>query len=151
MKNLESQPRKLFLVLILIGTSILAIPAAIGTFALFDNSPMSANIKEYPRTFLLCLSIGGFLLFTGYILTAIFRRYYSIFWLISMIYNVGLSCCYIFLFLADAEISPASIYDAFYDAVAKMYILFPAWTMFVAVASGYYFKFALRPRKADLL
>lgn len=151
MKNLESQPRKLFLVLILIGTSIFAVPAAFGTVALFDNSPGGVGVEDSSGMFLLCLSISGFLLFAGYILTAIFRRYYSVFWLFSMIYNIGLSCCYVYFFLGDVQVSPGSIYDAFYDSVVNLYVLFPVWTMFVAVGSGYYFKFALRPRKADLL
>ncbi len=151
MKNLESRPRKLFLVLILIGTSILAVPGAFGTAALFDTSPIGVSVRDYPGKFLLCLSISGFLLFAGYILTAIFRHYYSVFWLFSMMYNVGLSCCCVYFLLGDVQVSPTSLYDAFYDATVNLYFLFPAWTMFVAVGSGYYFKFALRPRKADLL
>ena len=151
MKNLEFQPRKLFLFLILIGTSIVAVPAAFGTVVLFDGSPSSIGVKDSFGKFLFCLSISGFALFAGYILTAIFKRYYSIFWLFSMIYNIGLTICYICLFLSDVKITPASIYDVLYESVINMYILFPVWTIFVAAASGYYFKFALRPRQTDLL
>lgn len=150
MENFEASPKKLPLILILIGTTILAFPAAFGTVALFDTSPSYIGVKELPGQILFCISVGGFLLFAGYILTAIFRRHSSIFWFCSMLYNFGLSGCYIYLYVTVLPYSNISLSEILFDDLVNPYLLVPLWTIFVTIASGYYFRFAIRPKKLNL-
>ena len=140
MKNFEIQPNKLPLVLILCGTTLLAFPAAFGTLALFDTGSSGIGINELPGQILFCISLGGFALFAGYILTAIFQRYSGIFWFCSLVYNFGLSACYLYFLFGDLT-----------DAPNNPILFILLWTIFVTIASGYYFKFALRPGKMKLL
>ncbi len=151
MKNLNHPPKNLPLILILIGTTLLAIPAAIGTIALLDTSSSSfAGVKDLPGQILFCISVGGFGLYAGYILTAIFRRHSSVFWFCSMLYNFGLSCGYIYIFFAELKTSPARAAETIFNALSNPYFLILFWTIFVTIASGYYFRFAVRPKNLDL-
>ncbi len=150
MENLKTPPKKLPLILILIGTTILAFPAAIGTVALFDTSSTFTGVKDLSGQILFCISVGGFGLFAGYILTAIFQRHSSIFWFCSMFYNFGLSCCYIYIFLTELTASPARLNETIFNAWRNPFFLILLWTIFVTIASGYYFRFAIRPKKLNL-
>lgn len=148
MKKL-TEPKRLPLTIILIGTTLLAIPAAFGTFALFDTS-LHAPGDNVWISILFWVSISGFVLFAGYILTAVFRRYNSIFWLYSLIYNLGLSCCYIYFFIAAASSTSLASSQSLFNFWENPLLLLPLWTIFVAAASGYYFKFSLLLKKSDL-
>lgn len=145
----STEPKRLPLTLILIGTTLLAIPAAFGTIALFDTSSPGAS-GDFPVNILLWVSISGFVLFAGYILTAVFRRHNSIFWLCSLIYNLGLSCCYIYFFIAEAASTSDPLNQSLFNFWENPLLLLPLWTIFVAAASGYYFKFAMLPKKPEL-
>jgi hypothetical protein len=151
MKNeFTIKPKKYPLIIILIGTSILAVPAALGTFALFDNSTFGASNNNLSWTLIL-ISVTGFLLFAGYILTAIFNRHYSLLWFCSFLYNLGLSGCYIFyMFWAYAQSPFMSLPKSFYHTLTSGVWLLPAWTLFVTAASFYYLKHSLFPKKIDL-
>lgn len=147
MENLRTPPNNLPLVLILIGTILLAFPAAFGTIALFDTSSFGVGINELPGQILFCISIGGFGLLAGYIMTAIFRRHSGIFWLCSMLYNFGLSCCYFYLLVFTQNDSLTESAEVVWSSP---YILIPLWTIFVIIASGYYLLSTLRPKKLYL-
>jgi FtsH-binding integral membrane protein len=145
--KIETAPRKLHLILILIGTSILAIPAALGTYALLDmssNSQWDAD-KSLSKA-LVAISILGFALFSGYILTAIFNRYNPALWLSSMIYNAALSLCYLG-FIGSSVAAESFSFQAVYGFLTSGAWLLPVWTIYVTVASGYYLKHSFRPNK----
>jgi hypothetical protein len=149
MTNLNDQPNRIPLILILIGTTILAIPGAFGTYILAGASPGDGFIFDNVIVkVLLTVAIAGFVLFAGYIQSAVSRSYNSTFWLCSMIYNLGLSVVYwAFLFYALFS-SPQSFLD---DAKSSLILLVPAWTVFVTGASGYYYRFALSVKKSEYL
>jgi hypothetical protein len=145
----STEPKRLPLTIILIGTTLLAIPAAFGTIALFDTSSPGTS-KDVPVNILFWVSISGFVLFSGYILTAVFRQYSCIFWLCSLIYNLGLSCCYIYFFIAEAASTSVPVNQSLFNFWRNPLLVLPLWTIFVAAASGYYLKFALLPKKSNL-
>lgn len=156
MENRQTKPRKFPLILILIGTTILAIPAAFGTAVLLDFSATnSVNVEDASGKFLFCLSLAGFALFAGYILTAIFRRHNCVFWLCSGLYNFALLGCYSYFLLAEAQLSPDFFGKALLGVLENplsffSFLLLPLWLIFVTVSSAYYFKFALRAKKIEL-
>ena len=151
MKTQQETARNSPLIIILIGTSLLAIPAALGTFALFDtSSPASINVENFLGTALFTISICGFFLFAGYIFTAIFRQHNRIFWLCSAIYNFCISAFYVVAFIYGL-----SLYDNFSPGdilvfISNPIVLLPFWTIFVTISSFYYFKFARSSVKSDL-
>ena len=150
MENLQLAPKRLPLIIILIGTTLLAFPAAFGTLALFESSSSSGpGMNDWAGQTLFCISVGGFGLFAGYILTAIFNRHYSIFWLSSTLYNFGLSCCYGYSLLAELTGSPIHLIDNLFNAWKNPVFLILFWTIFVTIASGYYFKFSVSPKKLN--
>lgn len=151
MNNLEPAPKKTPLILILIGTTLLAIPAAFGTLALFDTSSVGIGVDEPSGQILFCISLSGFALHAGYILTTVFKRHNAVFWLCSAIYNFGLSCCYQYFFLA--ELNSSLIFGAadIFSVWLNPAFLISLWTIFVTIASGYYFNFAVRRKNQDLL
>lgn len=148
--NIETAPKKLHLILILIGTTILAAPAALGTFALLDPTGGSQIDTEHilARS-LLAISITGFVLFAGYILTAIFRHYNPVLWLLSLLYNGALSLCYLgFIgWGLVAMVADGLSMHAVYGFLTSGAWLLPTWTIYVTYASGYYLKHSLRPNK----
>lgn len=154
MKNIKTAAKKYPLVLILIGTTILAIPAAYGTFALFDGSPgAGANsifVKDWLGKLLFFVSVSGFALFAGYILTAIFRRHSRIFWLCSALYNFGLSCCYGYFIFGGIISSFVLSGGIDVDGLKNPVILMPLWTSFVAASSVYYFRIAASTKISEL-
>ena len=147
--ELTVQPRKFPLILILIGTTLLAIPAALGTFALFDTSS-SNGINHSDAPFLLWISLAGFFLYASYILMAIFRRHFAVVWFFSTLYNLGLSCVYLYGAAWIYVESKMSIFAFLYAALSSGIGLLPLWTIFVTIASGYYLKHSLLPNKTIL-
>ena len=142
----QNQPNNTSLILILIGTTILAIPALPGTFALLDtSSSYGINLNDFSGKILFLISISGFLLFAGYILTAIFRWHSRIFWSFSMLYNLALSSCYWYLIFTTFS---GSLKNFNGDLSEGLFLLVPIWTVFVTVASGYYLKFSLLNNKS---
>jgi hypothetical protein len=144
--NTQTAPRKLHLILILIGTSLLAIPAALGTFALFDTTATGLNANDPIGKYLLAISVTGFVLFSGYILTAVFNHYNPVLWLLSLLYNGALSLCYLGFVgwaLLECMFAPEGIF-AFLNSGSW---LLPMWTIYVTLASGYYLKHSFRRNK----
>lgn len=133
---MENQPRKIFLTLILIGTTILAIPSAIGLFYLYkETSGLELKTEDSAWLLLLLIPLAGFLLYAGYILTAVFRRHSSIFWCLSMVYNFLLSCAYWLAMTNGFGGSPGQFLSSLHESPI---LLLPVWTSFVTYASGYY-------------
>lgn len=151
MSILSKTPKKLPLNIILIGTSLLAIPAAFGTYALIEDPFLTDfKVENFTGKELFLISICGFLLFAGYILTAVFQKHSRIFWFCSAIYNLCISTFYVLvaiygLFFADKFTSGNIIVWIFSPAV-----LLPFWTIFVTISSFYYFKFVLQATKTKL-
>jgi hypothetical protein len=144
--NLQTAPRKIHLILILIGTSLLALPAALGTFALLDTSASGLSANEPIGKYLLAISIAGFAIFSGYILTAIFNRYNPVLWLLSLLYNGALSLCYLGFIgwaLVESMFAPEGIITFLFSGSW----LLPMWTIYVTIASGYYLKHSFRRNK----
>jgi hypothetical protein len=137
--NIKTAPRKLHLILILIGTSLLAVPAVFGTFALLDTSAMGPDADQPIGKALLAISITGFVLFSGYILTAIFNHYNPILWLLSLLYNGALSVCYVG-FLGWALLASMFSPEAIFGLLTGGSWILPMWTIYVTIASGYYLK-----------
>lgn len=147
MKNLEARPKEFPLTLILVGTLILAFPGAIGLYALFDPYFLPAE-PAFGVWMVIGVGVFGFGLLAGYILTVIFRRHSRVLWLCSMLYNCGFSFLYLYLIAAGA----LSLVRTGENPLAVLpALLIPCWTIFVTVASGYYFRFAVRQKKVDLL
>lgn len=139
------------LIITLIGTSLLAIPAAFGTFALIENpSSGSLNFENFISKALLLISICGFILFAGYILTAIFQRHSKVFWLCSAIYNFCISGFYVLITIYGLFFSDKSTSGAVISFIFSPVVFLPFWTIFVTISSFYYFKFALRMPKTKL-
>jgi len=157
MENLTAQPKKLPIILILIGTTILAFPAAYGTFALFDTSSSltggggnSIFAKDSFGKLLFFVSAAGFALFAGYILTAIFRRHSRIFWFFSTVYNFILSGCYLYFLLAEFFYKATVNFNIIFEIMTNPVLLLPLWTIFVTVSSAYYFRFCFSSKKSVL-
>ena len=151
MKNdLTVEPRKYPLILILIGTTILAIPAALGTLVLFDDSSFGGSPKGAGGELLIYISIAGFVLFAGYILTAIFKKHSSLLWLGSTLYNLAVSFGYFYLGYELFKTDNAPILTHLKIILTSGMWLLPSWTIFVTIASGYYLKHALLPKKTIL-
>ncbi len=145
----QNQPNNIPLIVLLIGTTILAIPAVFGTFALLETSSgPGISLNDFPGKILFLISIGGFLLFAGYILTACFRRHSSIFWFFSMFYNFALGGCYWYLIFKSLLDSPKNFNV---DIFGIILLLVPLWTVFVSISSAYYFKFALFNKNSHYL
>lgn len=146
---MENQPRKIFLTLILIGTTLLAIPTAIGLYFLHnETSGLKLKTEDSARLLLLLIPVGGFLLYAGYILTAVFRRHNSIFWCLSMVYNLLLSCAYWFvLVFGDGGSLPKSGLSLFENPI----LLLPIWTSFVTYASAYYCFYPLSDKQSKYI
>ena len=146
---MENQPRKIFLTLILIGTTILAIPVATGLLFLY-NETLDLNLKSENSAWLLLLliPITGFLLYAGYILTAVFRRHNSIFWCLSMVFNFLLSAVYWFaLVFGDGRSLPKPGFSLFENPL----LLLPIWTSFVTYASAYYCFYPLSDKQSKYI
>jgi hypothetical protein len=133
--TLADKPRLFPLVLILIGTTILALPAAYGTFILLADT-FSSSRSNWSLNFLILIPLAGFMLFAGYILTAIRQNHKVILWLGSMLYNLGLSGAYAYFIFGDGNLS--------------IFAFLPVWTLFVAGVSAYYLKHSLRPKQIIL-
>jgi hypothetical protein len=146
MTNLQKQPNNIPLILILIGTTFLAFPAALGTFALFDTSGSGIHVSETPGLALFGISIAGFLLYAGYILTSLCRRHSSLFWFFSMLYNLALSGVYWYLIFLEFLANPKGLVM---NATESTVLLVPLWTSFVTIASGYYCLFPLFRQKTE--
>lgn len=130
-------PKTYPLIIILIGTSILAVPAAVGTYALVADSSFGTP-KDAFGSWLFWISVMGFLLFAGYILTAVFKKHTALLWLPSLLYNFALSCAYVYMFLQGFGGMP--LYALFYSALTSGAVLLPLWTIYVTGASFYYLR-----------
>jgi hypothetical protein len=118
---------KIPLIIIVIGTILLALPASLGSLYIFGglfNHTFNPAIVGMAAVVVL-----GYGLLIGYIYTLITMRYFAIFWTISMLYNLGM-----------AIVSGYYIFSAFGRSSTDtlIFLLFPLWTLFVSVASGYY-------------
>jgi len=146
---MQNQPRKIFLTSILIGTTILAIPASIGLYFLFDaSSGLDLKAEDSAWLLLLLIPVGGFLLYAGYILTAVFHRHSSIFWCLSMVYNFLLSCTYWLAMMNGFGNSPGQFLSSLHESPI---LLLPLWTSFVTYASGYYCFYPLSDKQSKYI
>jgi hypothetical protein len=142
----KTQPNIVPLILMIMGTCLLAIPSTMGTLALlFDGSSSSPGVRGNGRMFLLILSLAGFGLLLGYFLTLIFRRYIFIFWLCSGLYNLALSC--LSGYIVAVEILPR-IHGLYSDL--PWLLLFIGWLFFMTISSGYYTLRTISPRVRKL-
>ena len=150
MKNQQTQPNPLPLNIILIGTSILVLPAVYITFLMSGESDgKHADSLNLLSGAILGVTIFGFILFGGYILTAVYRRHSRVFWFFSMIFNLILSAGYGLVFLAAGGSMSLKLSAA--DTTGKLIMLLPFWTLFVAIASGYYFTYGWFDKKSELV
>jgi RsiW-degrading membrane proteinase PrsW (M82 family) len=79
-------------------------------------------------------AVIGFGLLFGYYWTLVKKRHIGWFWIISLIFN-GLISKLCLLGVAYA------LYESGFKSPGEsLFALFPLWTLFVAFASGYYFK-----------
>jgi hypothetical protein len=132
--KLNYQPNLLPLILITIGSTLLAVPGAFGSMFLFmfaAEGVKSAN----PASLLIPLpAVIGFGLLFGYYWTLVKKRHIGWFWMVSLIFN-GLISKLCLLGVAYA------LYESGFKSPGEsLFALFPLWTLFVAFASGYYFK-----------
>jgi hypothetical protein len=143
---LKTQPNTVPLILMIIGTCLLAIPSALGTWVLLlDDSSGNPGVRGNERMFLLILSLAGFGLLLGYFLTLIFRRYIFIFWLCSGLYNLALTC--LSGYFVAIEVLP-EIHGHYADLL--WFLLFIGWLFFMTLASGYYTLRTISPRAQKL-
>lgn len=149
MNNLQKQPSSLPLIIILIGTTILAVPAIIINYLFIEAAnSKSSDAGNALTAALLCVTVFGFILFAGYILTAVFRRHNPVLWFFSMIFNLILCACYSLALSGSGEgLSPK-----FAGASPETLIsVLPFWTFFVMLASGYYLFFGRFDKKSELV
>lgn len=145
--NIKPAPSKLPLFFILAGTTLLAAPAALGTFALLDpTGSYNLDTEHTLSRSLLAISITGFVLFSGYILTAIFNHYNPVLWLLSLVYNAALSLCYLG-FIGWGLMAAFNSSDDIFDFLFAGAWLLPVWTIYMTIASGYYLKHSFRRNK----
>ncbi|HEX8738079.1 MAG TPA: hypothetical protein VF721_22285 [Pyrinomonadaceae bacterium] len=139
----NSQPRLLPLILIIVGSLLLALPGAYGAFFLFFFAAEGG--KENPLYLLIPLpAVIGFALLFGYIWTAITKRFVAWLWAISFLFNLIVSVTSglaMFYYLTETR------HIAGYEI---LFVLFIVWTIFVTAASGYYFGKARAVNKANL-
>lgn len=147
---MEIQPRKSYLILVLIVTTILA---AAGTFALYETSnayDVSRLLQRRGSVIFLCFVLAGYAVFAGYIATAFCRRHFAAFWLFSLLYNLTFSICYIYLIFSG--LIRSSSWNSFSRINAMEFgVIFTLllWTSFVTYASGYYLKHSLRRSRTE--
>lgn len=140
-----SKPNIVPLIVMTIGTTLMAVPGLIGTLMLIDTNTGAAPRENFANV-LLAISLAGFVLYFGYILTLIFRRYNFLFWLFSALYNAGLTAAY--LYFIGIAANNASSYPDLTGVV--MVLLFMAWMVFMTGSSGYYAFRAIRPKSIKL-
>ena len=134
MKNMnrQNQPTLIPLILIVIGTTLLAIPSSYGTLLLLiDQLSFQHGIGSVAKSpeYLACsaASVFGFLLLFGYYWTLFTKRHFVLFWAASAVFNLMIALIVlIFAFepLLSIELQPL--------------FLFPVWVLFVAASSIYY-------------
>ncbi len=151
--SIMNQTKKLIhapVVVMAIGTTLLAMLSAVATWALFDTSAAhSPRVGEIEGNSLRALSLIGFAIYFGYLFTAIFRRHYFIFWLCSFLYNLPLVLLILYpIFLIRFESTHISFSD--FPNVCY-YILFLSWMSFMTAGSWYYAWRCLFPKKSELL
>jgi len=137
------KPNFLPLVFIIIGSCLLALPGIYGAFFLFvfafeDSGRLSLSL-------LLPLPpLIGFSLLFGYIWTVVTKRLIGWLWSISFFFNLiisiisGLGIFYYFMETSQ------------FDGYPILFILFTGWTIFVSVASAYYFRLSRAAGKVSL-
>lgn len=128
----NSQPNLIPLIFIIAGSCLLALPGAYGAMFLFMFAFEGAGSN--PLAFFLPFpAVIGFSLLFGYIWTIVTKRFIGWLWGVSFFFNLIASVI--------------SVFGAFYffmdvrglDGYAILFVLFPVWTVFVTVASAYYF------------
>jgi hypothetical protein len=139
----NSKPNLMPLALIITGSCLLALPGAYGAFFLllfaFEDSGRLSLSLLLPLPPLI-----GFGLLLGYIWTAVSRRFVGWLWGVSFFFNLIISVASLFgVFYYVTETRQITGYEI-------LFVLFPAWTIFVAAASAYYFRLSLAANKVSL-
>jgi len=138
----DSRPNPIPLYLITGGSCLLALPGLYGTLILFTVG-LEFGLRNIPAMLLPLLPLIGFLLLFGYIWTMVRRRFVGWLWALSFLYNL------IILVLGVL----ARIYYFTANELAGyeiLFILFIGWTIFMCVASGYYFLQSREAGKVNL-
>lgn len=128
------KPSLIPLVLMIIGSSLLAVPAVMLILAFFDLS----NLKEFEKSatnVVLIICLCGFALLFGYIFTVFTRRFGLIFWSFSTLYNLGLTVIYTLGFFGSSLVALHRNPD---PNATIYYVLFLGWMFFMTAGSGYY-------------
>lgn len=149
----QNQPNLLPLNLILLGSCLLAIPGAGGGLFLFatafDSISKIGSGTDTSNFLMMLLPVPviiGFLLLGGYIWTAVKKRFVKWFWILSGSFNLILT-------LLSGGFVVKMFYENFKtlstnDLPKIIFLLFPLWTLFVAIFS---FKYAMfKPTDKDL-
>ena len=139
----NSKPNPIPLLFIIAGSCLLALPGIYGAFFLFMFA--SEGGPSNPLALLLPLPpVIGFALLFGYIWTAVTKRFVGWLWAVSFFFNLIASVAS-FSGMAYYSMETTKI-----DAYAGLFILFPIWTLFVTIASAYYFFQSRAANKTDL-
>lgn len=138
----NSKPNLIPLMFIIAGSCLLALPGIYGSMFLFM---FTAEGIDNPLMLLLPLPpVIGFALLFGYFWTLVTKRFVGWLWSVSFLFNLIITIigfAGFFLYLTDVP-------DV--DRGVKLLILFPLWTTFVTVASGYYFRLSRAVNKVSL-
>jgi hypothetical protein len=139
----NSKPNLIPLLFIIAGSLLLALPGIYGAWFLFMFA--GEGVGKNPLMLLLPLPpVVGFALLFGYFWTIATKRFVGWLWCVSFLFNLIITIiCFagFFLYLTD-------IPDV--DKGARLLILFPLWTTFVTVASGYYLRLSRAANKVPL-
>ncbi|MDQ2746073.1 MAG: hypothetical protein M3T96_02295 [Acidobacteriota bacterium] len=146
MQNSLDLPKRLPLTILLIGTSLLAIPGIGMTLmlivVLFDSARDRLTLAM-----MLFAPIAGFALLFGYIRAFKSKEYNPVFWLLSTLYNLTISGFILYLLLSESISSSGEMDQILKNVWGNPLYPFLLWTMFVTIASGYYCKFAYANKK----
>lgn len=128
------------LIVILVGTTLLAIPSSFVTFLLFiDPGGSPRFLNESMSSYLIALSLTGFGLYFGYILTAFSGRHNFWFWTISALYNLVIASC------SSVALLSTMFTERFFISESTLFwLVFTGYLFFVTWASIQYAKGARR-------
>lgn len=138
----NTKPNLIPLLFIIVGSCLLALPGLYGSMFLFM---FTADAIDNPLLLLLPLPpVVGFALLFGYFWTIVTKRFIGWLWSVSFLFNllitlIGFAGFFLYLMDAPGVENPA-----------EFLILFPLWTTFVTVASGYYFRLSRAANKVSL-
>jgi hypothetical protein len=139
----NSKPSLLPLLFIIAGSCLLALPGIYGAFFLFMFAAEEGG-RNVSALLLPLPPVIGFSLLFGYIWTAVTKRFVGWLWAVSFFFNLIVSATdALAMFYYFKETHQIAGYEI-------LFILFIGWTIFVTIASGYYFRLSRAANKANL-